>query len=119
MMKKKVANPPAKDKWGKKAMAGGFTTIPHVLFEKGSEHGLSAYEQLILLHLISYWWSSKSPVFPSHKTLSEKTGISTRTIGRNLKSLADKGWIKTKKRFNASSTYDLGGLSKKVELMTS
>ena len=117
MMKKKVANPPAKDKWGKKAMAGGFTTIPHVLFEKGSEHGLSAYEQLILLHLISYWWSSKSPVFPSHKTLSEKTGISTRTIGRNLKSLADKGWIKTKKRFNASSTYDLGGLSKKVELM--
>ena len=102
-------------KWGKKIADRGFTQIPNYLLYVNmfvaDEIKLSPTEMLVLIHLISSWWKKNDLPYPSMKTLSERSGISTRQVQRALNSLEEKEYIARKKRrINkaiASNAYDL------------
>lgn len=104
-----------KSKWGKKIAERGFTQIPNYLLYANmfvaDEIKLSATETLILIHLIASWWKKNELPYPSMKTLSERSGISSRQVQRALNSLEKKEYIvRKKRRINraiASNVYDL------------
>lgn len=102
-------------KWGKKIAERGFAQIPNYLLYVNmfvsDEIKLSPTEMLVLIHLIASWWKKNDWPYPSMKTLSERSGISTRQVQRALNSLEEKEYITRKKRrLNkaiASNVYDL------------
>lgn len=102
-------------KWGKEVAAGGFTQIPNHLIRINmfvhDDVKLSPTEMLVLLQLVASWWKKDEMPFPSMRTLSERIGISERQVQRSIKSLEQKGYVKTEKKkikgVIAANVYDM------------
>lgn len=107
-------------KWGLAGRAG-FQVIPNVLFRAQKELEIDPIDVVILLNLTLHWWGPENLPFPSPALISQRMGISRRTVERRLGELERKGLIK---RLKASAPaegkpkvrkFELAGLVKRLE----
>ncbi len=104
-------------KWGKTAIAAGFTALPDVIFQNQKALKLRPLDVLILLHLASYWWKPNENPWPSKSTIADAIGVDPRTVQRAVKRMEDLGYVKRIERKakagdNLSNEYDLRGLAR-------
>jgi hypothetical protein len=102
-------------KWGKEAIAAGFTVFPNVLLSKQHALGLDCYHLVIILQIHKHWWYAENAPFPSHGGLAEAMNTNRSTVKRKLNELRSWGLVTWKERTNkrggqASNVYDLSGL---------
>ncbi len=108
------------DKWGKTAMAAGWTAFPSIILEKQHALGLDALEINIILYLCTYWWKKDNKPHPSKKAIAEALGVAPRTIQRRIANLERDGFIKRefrpdKEKGNKTNCYSFDGLIKAIE----
>ena len=101
-------------KWGEMALSKGVTMIPTAFLLHASRAGLNPALQILIIHLISYWFKASKDPFPSLKELKRRTGMTEKTISKHLKGLEDKMWLTRKRRYNNSYRYDLDRLARRV-----
>lgn len=102
-------------KWGKEAIAAGFTVFPNTLLTKQHALGLDCYHLVIILQIHKHWWYADNAPFPSHASLAAAMNTDRSTVKRKLNELQSWGLVTWKKRKNkkggqASNVYDLSGL---------
>jgi DNA-binding transcriptional regulator YhcF (GntR family) len=85
-------------KWSKELMAGGWTVIPNIIFERQQALGLDPTDINILLHLASYWWKPGDKPHPSKSTIAAAIGIDPRTVQRRIAQMEKGGFIKREQR---------------------
>ena len=61
--------------------------------------------KFILTTITTYMNSGKTNCYPSQKQISEKTGISRKTINKKLRKAMDEGWIEVSKNKNSDQKY--------------
>jgi hypothetical protein len=106
-------------KWGRPAIAAGFTLFPSVLLQKQHALGLDCIDVVIILQILKHWWHAESAPFPSQVQLAKTMSVDLSTIKRHLARLKDAGLINWASRTSkhggqASNAYDLSGLVKHV-----
>lgn len=106
-------------KWGKAVMKIGFTIIPSLLLRAQQRLGLNCTQLAVLLQLVDYWWDEKRKPYPSKKSLSERLGLSSRTVQRYIAELEQAGLVQRIERRAAnkgkqSNIYDLSGLVQRL-----
>ena len=110
-------------KWGSEVAKAGFTALPNHLLSINqflpSNEQISPTEMLILLQVLSAWWSADKMPFPSKATIGKRAGLSPRQVQRALSSLEQKGLIRKlmrvhENRARASNAYDVTGLVRQV-----
>jgi len=113
----------SEEKWGKAAIAGGFTIIPnHVLSMNQflpEESRVSPTEMVVLLQILSSWWSRDKMPFPSKATIGQRAGLSPRQVQRALTSLEEKGFIERQVRLGrnkgrTSNQFNMNGVASKI-----
>ena len=109
-------------KWGKAVMKLGFTIIPSLLLRAQQRLGLNPTQLAILLQLADYWWDEERKPYPSKKALSERLGLSPRTIQRYIAELEEAGLVRRIERRAAhkgkqSNMYDLTGLVERLKAL--
>ncbi|MEM7637976.1 MAG: helix-turn-helix domain-containing protein [Pseudomonadota bacterium] len=72
----------------------GFTAVPNTLIQAQSALGLTSTDIVILLNFTLHWWDPDSHPYPRSNTIARRTGLSTRTVQRTIKSLEERGFIK-------------------------
>ncbi|WP_096700290.1 helix-turn-helix domain-containing protein [Magnetospirillum sp. 15-1] len=102
-------------KWGAAVMNLGFSIIPSLLLRAQQRLGLNPTQLAVLLQLCDYWWEEKRKPFPSKEALSQRLGLSTRQVQRQIAALENVGLVKRIERIGRhggklSNTYDLSGL---------
>lgn len=109
----------SEQKWGSAAITAGFSILPNHLISLNQflpeERRISPTEMLVVMQIISSWWSKERLPFPSKATLALRAGLSSRQVQRALTALEQKGYIERLTRYNrsqarASNQYDLAGL---------
>ena len=104
--------------WGANALSLGVTFIPTDLLKHASSTGMKAAEQLLLIHLISYWEVNGTDPYPSLLTLRKRTGMTEKTISNHLKNLDKKGWLSRQRRYDNSYKYVLAPLAERTSRLT-
>ncbi len=108
------------EKWGVAGRAG-FQVVPNVLFRAQQYLELDSTDVVILLNLSLHWWAADNLPFPSTGIISQRMGVSRRTIERRLEVLERKGLIKRLKPSAPTEgkpkvrKIELTGLVKKLE----
>lgn len=108
------------EKWGRNAMAYGFTALPNAVLYHAKELGLTRTDVLVAFHLASYWWAPDSKARPSKKTLADALDLDPRTIQRSIARMEKLNLVRRKERKakagdNLPNFYFLDGLAKKAE----
>ncbi|MET0116418.1 MAG: helix-turn-helix domain-containing protein [Sedimenticola sp.] len=116
----KKAAQASEKKWGKEVMKLGFTIVPSLLLRAQQRLGLNPTQLAVLLQLADYWWDEDRKPYPSKKALSERLGLSPRTVQRYIAELEDAGLVKRIERRAAhkgkqSNMYDLTGLVERLK----
>lgn len=106
-------------KWGKPAIAAGFTLFPSVLLQKQHAIGLDCIDVVIILQILKHWWHAENAPFPSQVQLAKTMDVDLSTVKRHLYRLRDLGLIDWTQRKNkhggqTANAYDLSGLIKRV-----
>lgn len=102
-------------KWPSEIGEMGFTMVPRALLEYYQELELKPSEFLVLVNIESYRWNANKLPFPSVETLSERTGISERSITRIITALEkERGVIRRQKRRRTSNEYSFDPLITKL-----
>src|ERR1051325_6644052 len=103
-------------KWGR-VMGGGFQVVPNQLLRFQRTLGLSSLQVVILLNLCMHWWKKEDLPFITAYHIAQRTGMSRRTVERELRKLRAIGYIKKTKlqgskdiNGEARTAYDLSGL---------
>jgi len=103
-------------KWGR-VMGGGFQVVPNQLLRFQRTLGLSSLQVVILLNLCMHWWKKDDLPFITAYNIAQRTGMSRRTVERELRKLRAMGYIKKTKlqrikdvNGEARTAYDLSGL---------
>lgn len=112
---KRQTAPDVVDKWGLPVAERGFAQVPNYLLLLNQfldeDDRLGPAEMLLLVQLVGAWWKKDAPPFPSIRTLSLRTGVSPRQVQRAIKSLEEKGMLKSERRrvrgIISSNVYDL------------
>lgn len=94
--------------------ARGFTAVPSVFLDRYHELDVTSAEAMVIVHLLSYKWSSRNP-FPRLAVLAEKMGLTTTSVRSHLRSLENKGLLKRVSRAGHSNEFDLAPLFAKLE----
>lgn len=102
------------EKWSGDIDLYRFTQVPNILLSCQGHLKLTDGEILTLIHLLTFWFNTRSRVFPSITTLRKFSHKSYPTIQKRLRRLEEKGFIKRKHHFGTSNTYDL---TKCVEML--
>jgi len=109
----------SEQKWGSAAINAGFSILPNHFISINQfvqeEARITPTEMLVVLQIISSWWSKERLPFPSKATIAARAGLSPRQVQRALTALEQKGYIERLTRYNrsqarASNQYDLSGL---------
>lgn len=93
---------PSTQKFGE-VMEGGFFMVPNLLILHQANLGLSNTELVILLNLMTHWFTESSSVFPSTDKIAKRMNISRRSVQLGLKKLLKNGFIeevKTSDRYH-------------------
>jgi len=77
-------------KWGNRVNDNGWSAIPRTLLLNQKALNLKFAEMTVLINLVSEWWAPDSQIFPSIKTLADRTGTSEQYIRKVLKMLESK-----------------------------
>jgi len=101
-------------RWGEQALSKGVIAVPAAFLLHAGQAGLNPAQQILLIHLMSYWWKASRDPFPSLTELRKRTGMSEKTIGKHLKALEERKWISRKRRYNNSYRFDLDRLARRV-----
>ena len=101
-------------KWGEEALSKGVTPVPRAFLLHAGQAGLNPAQQILLIHLMSYWWKQSRDPFPSLTELRKRTGMSEKTIGKHLRALEERKWLSRKRRYNNSYRFDLDRLARRV-----
>ena len=80
-------------KWGIAGRAG-YQLVPNVLLRAQKHLEIDAVDVVILLNLSLHWWGPFNPPFPSPARISERMGVSRRTVERRLETLEKRGFLK-------------------------
>lgn len=115
-----AANKVLEAKWGKTAIAAGYTALPDVIFKNQKALKLKPLDVLILLHLASYWWKATENPWPAKGTIADAIDVDPRTVQRSIKKMEDLGYIqrilrKAKAGDNLTNEYDLRGLVRAIK----
>jgi hypothetical protein len=107
-------------KWGKEAIACGFTLFPSLLLSKQHALGLECIDVVLILQIAKHWWLAEKLPYPSQGQLAATMNVDVSTVKRHLVALRDAGFITWTERHNqnggqASNTYDLSGLIKELQ----
>ncbi|ADO76024.1 winged helix-turn-helix transcriptional regulator [Stigmatella aurantiaca] len=107
-------------KWGKAAMASGYTLIPDVLLKAQRALGLDPLDLNILLHLVKHWWEAKRAPSLGKASIAELIGVDESTIRRRIFALEKAGLLKRVRRSDPTKgdqthAIDLSPLVKKLE----
>lgn len=110
----------SEEKWGTAVMNLGFSIVPSLLLRAQQRLGLNPTQLAVLLQLCDYWWDEKRKPFPSKEALSQRLGLSTRQVQRQIAALENVGLVKRIERIGRhggklSNTYDLTGLVKRLQ----
>ena len=101
-------------RWGEQALSKGVIAVPAAFLLHAGQAGLNPAQQILLIHLMSYWWKASRDPFPSLTELRKRTGMSEKTIGKHLKALEERKWLSRKRRYNNSYRFDLDRLARRV-----
>lgn len=103
-------------RWGR-AMGGGYQVVPNQLLRLQKALGLSSHQLVILLNLSMHWWKKKDLPFITSYNIAKRMGMSRRTVERELRKLAERGYLQKKTlpdhedmNGEARVGYDLSGL---------
>src|SRR5687767_5772113 len=81
-------------KWGEAATAAGFTVLPNHLLSINQflsvDRQITPTEMVVLLQVLSAWWSADKLPFPSKTTIARRAGLSPRQVQRALSGLEGK-----------------------------
>lgn len=107
-------------KWGKAAIASGFTALPDVVFEHQKALKLKSLDVLVILHLASYWWNAEGKPRPSKGTIADALDVDPRTVQRSIQRMEAMGYVQRKYRKakvgdNLPNEYDLSGLVERIK----
>lgn len=103
-------------RWGKEALAMGWTAIPASLFFLQGTLSISPIAFNVLLNLITHWWKPYEWPHPSQESIAIRMSVSVRTVQRGIGELEQKGLltrIKTSKdnpKYRGRNIYDLSKL---------
>jgi hypothetical protein len=103
------------EKWSPEIARYNFTQVPNILLSCQGHLELTDGEILTLIHLLTFWFSNKSKVYPSITTLTKFSCNSFATVQRRLRTLEKKGFIKRRHRKGTSNTFDLMPCTKKLK----
>lgn len=95
------------EKWSSEIAQYNFTQVPNLLLGCQGHLDLTDGELLTLIHLLTFWFSTKSRVFPSITTLTKFSHKGYSTIQKRLRILEEKGFVKRRYNFGTSNTFDL------------
>lgn len=128
MKEKKLIKPEKKitheERWGKDALAMGWTAIPASLFFLQGTLAISPVAFNVLLNLITHWWKPYEWPHPSQEAIAIRMSVSVRTVQRGLYELENKGLltkIKTSKdhpKYHGRNIYDLTQLVESLNYLT-
>ena len=106
-------------KWGEPLLDEGYTVIPNLFLKNLAKLDLSTLESLVIIQLLVFEYIADRKPFPSLVTIAQRCNVSTKSVKRALKSLAEeKKLVEWKRRINskgqASNEYDLTNLKKRL-----
>lgn len=109
-------------KWGGEIMALGFTAVPDILLKRMAKLNISATEMVVMIQIMSYWWSADQLPFPSKKKIAVAIGCGEKTVQRTLSRLVELNLINRKERRrakdrNESNVYDFSPLIEQLKPM--
>lgn len=109
-------------KWGKQAIAAGWTALPNVVFLQQKALKLERLDVLVLLHLSSYWWNPKENPRPSKGRIADALDVDPRTVQRSVEKMEAMGYVRRIERKaragdNMPNEYDLSGLVKRIKAL--
>lgn len=84
---------------------GQFVTIPHSFINDMCN--LTPAAVSLFMYLRYKTNSHTDRAFPSYERMIEETGMARATISAGMKVLIKRGWIKTRRRFSASTVYEI------------
>lgn len=104
-------------RWGRSAIAAGFTILPNTLIEKMAALSLEPIDMCIILFLAKFWWTLEAPPFPAKETIAAALGCSKRTVQRRITYLVEQKLLKREKRRGplGTNSYRLEPLAKALE----
>ena len=93
----------------------GFTAVPDVLIRSQGQLKLSSTEMMVLLNILLHWWREGEWPYPRVSAISERMGISRRTVERAIRRLQEKGLVVHRRsevmgNGPAARRFDLSGL---------
>ncbi|OAV63733.1 hypothetical protein Barb4_04786 [Bacteroidales bacterium Barb4] len=102
-------------KWGDEIMAVGFTAVPDILLKRMAVLNISPMEMVVILQILSYWWSADQLPFPSKAKIAAAIGCHEKTVQQAITRLVKLGFIKRQERRreqdrNDSNVYDFAPL---------
>jgi predicted transcriptional regulator len=102
-------------KWGEEIMAVGFTAVPDILLKRMAVLGITPMEMMVLLQILSYWWSAEQLPFPSKAKIAVAIGCHEKTVQQAITRLVKLGFIRRQERRraedrNESNIYDFSPL---------
>lgn len=95
------------EKWSPEIEIYNFTQVPNLLLACQGHLKLTDGELVTLIHLLKFWFNHDSRVYPSITTLSKFSHKGYSTIQKRLRTLEQKGFIKRRRTYKTSNTYDL------------
>lgn len=106
-------------RWGKEAIAGGYTVAPDVLIRSMKELQLERLDLLVVLVLATYWRAANDMPFPSKETIAAMLDVNAQTVRRSIQKMETMGYVVRKFRKSAygdnqTNRYDMSGLAKEV-----
>jgi DNA-binding MarR family transcriptional regulator len=110
--------------WGDAILDAGWTIIPNLLSRNIKKMGIEYGEFVLICNILSHKHDTRDP-YPSQELLAEYQGVSVRQVQKLVKSLREKGYLKTGRRRNKvtgnwiSSVYSFEPLLKKLNVMAS
>ena len=102
-------------KWGADVIAEGYTVLPNVILQNQKALELKHLDVLVLMCLLSYWWSKDDLPRPAKASIAQTLDVDPRTVQRSIAKLEKQGYIQRKERRagvgdNLPNFYDLSGL---------
>ena len=111
-------------RWGGAVTVGktGFTAVPDVLIRSQAKLGLNTAEMVVILNILMHWWDPDEWPYPRTTVISERMGVTRRTVQRAFESLASKGLVE---RLSGQSIndgpmvrpFDLDGLRRALQAL--
>ena len=83
-------------RWGGAVTSGrtGFTAVPDILIRSQAKLRLSTVELVVILNIVMHWWDPDEWPYPRTTAISERMGVTHRTVQRAFESLESKGLVR-------------------------